>query len=73
MNNDMSGGMGCVCGVPMLCVTYQVCCCDCRLYQSHSDNANERMLIMVCIPLLVIVVSGIGTTLSKPRPHTERA
>ena len=53
---DMSGGMGCVCSVPVLCVTYQVCCCDRRLYQLHNDNANEYMLIMVCVPLLVVLL-----------------
>ena len=53
---DMSGGTGCVCGVPILSMTYQVCCCDHRSYQSHSDNANEHMLTMLCVSLLIVLL-----------------
>ena len=45
---DMSGGTGCICGVPVLSVTYQICYCDHRLYQLHSDNANEYVDDGVC-------------------------
>ena len=55
-NTDMSGGTGCVCSIPILSMTYQVCCCDHRLYQSHSDNANEHILTMVHAPLLTVLL-----------------
>ena len=47
---------GCMCGVPVLSVTYQICCCDCRLYLLHSNNTNEYMLIMMHVPLLIVLL-----------------
>ena len=52
----MSGGMGCMCGVPVLSATYQIYCCDHRLYQWHGNNINEHMLIMMNVPLLVVLL-----------------
>ena len=43
-----------MCGVPILSVTYQICCCDCRLYQWYGNNINKHMLIMMNVPLLVV-------------------
>ena len=42
--------------IPVLSVTYQICCCDRRLYQLHSNNTNEYMLMMMHVPLLVVLL-----------------
>ena len=49
----MSNGMG---FASVLSVTYQVHCCDRRLYSLHSDNTNECMLTMVHVPLLTVLL-----------------